>query len=123
MLKFDETKVKEKLCFNPHTMELVGFVDEAVNDDVMKEEFTRLARQQKENEAADEMGNKNPQPDTAEHFLLFMFVMWDQKHQVTKRAVTRYAVGAKSIGTELLKKNRAHYLCFVYPWLYCKPVM
>ena len=35
LLKFDEVKVKEKLCFNQYTMELIGFVGGAINDDVI----------------------------------------------------------------------------------------
>ena len=37
ILKFDEIKVKEKLCFNPHTMELVGFIGGGINNNVISQ--------------------------------------------------------------------------------------
>lgn len=40
--KSDEMKIKEKLCFNPHEIKLVGFVDEAINNGVIKVECSNL---------------------------------------------------------------------------------
>lgn len=39
ILKFDEIKMKEKLCFNPHMIELVGFVGGAINNDAVSHNF------------------------------------------------------------------------------------
>ena len=33
ILKCDEMKIKEKICFDPHTMEIIGFVGGAVNQE------------------------------------------------------------------------------------------
>ena len=103
VLKFDEMKVKEKLVFNPHTMELVGFVGGAVGDDVVTEEFRRLSQQHNEDESKDG-GVGNQRPATAEHLLLFIFTSWDKQQPLIKRAVARYAVGGKSTGSDLVQK-------------------
>ena len=80
VLKFDEMTVKEKLCFNAHTMELVGFVGGAIDNNVIKQELDQLTRDNVEAEMIEESvgqagGDKiaNDRPDTAEHLLLFMF--------------------------------------------------
>ena len=33
ILKCDEMKIKEKICFDPHTMEIIGFVGGAVHQE------------------------------------------------------------------------------------------
>ena len=109
ILKFDEMKVREKLCFNPHTMELVGFVGGGIDNDVIKHEFKRLAKQHAEAEVVEENnvkddGDESLRPDIAQHLLLFIFSTWDKERPVIKRAVARYAVGAKSTGSELACK-------------------
>ena len=35
VLKFDEMKIKEKIVFNPHTNESIGFEDGVCNTDVI----------------------------------------------------------------------------------------
>lgn len=103
--------VKNKLVFNAHTLELVGYVGGAINNDVISTEFSKFAQGQteaeiqEENKPTSEKGNDNNQlPVTAEHLLLFIFSTWDRQQPVIKRAVARHAVGAKSTGTELLVK-------------------
>ena len=112
-------KVKEKLCFNPHTMELVGFVGGAIDNDVIKHEFDRLRQEHVEAEVLEENNGKvsdggtNILPDTAEHLLLFIFSTWDRKQPVIKRAVARYSVGAKSTGSDLAEKIE-HVICALH---------
>ena len=109
VLKFDEMKVKEKLIFNPHKMELVGFVGGAINNDVINEEFRWLSQQHNEDKGKDDngcVGSDNQQHDTAKHLLLFISTSWDKKQHLIKRAVARYAVGAKSTGSDLAEKLR-----------------
>lgn len=103
VLKFDEMKVKEKLVFNPHTMELVGFVGGTVGDDVVTEEFWRLSQYHNEDDRNDD-GSDNQRLDTEEHLLMFIFTGWDKQQPLIKRAVVRYTVGAKSTGSDLLQK-------------------
>ena len=76
IIKFDKMKIKEKLCFNLHTMELVGFVGGAIDDDVIKNEFDCLKRYDQASEATED--NSDSVGD-AEHLLLFMFTTWDRK--------------------------------------------
>ena len=80
ILKFDEIKVKEKICFNPHTMEIVGFVDGAVNEDVITREFEEIVNDKiMEEEITSTFADTSdtPLPDTADHLLLFMVSTWD----------------------------------------------
>ena len=55
----------------------------------------------------------NSQPDTAEHLLLFIFSTWDLHRPLIKRAVARYAVGAKLLDAELLQKIE-HVICALH---------
>ena len=107
ILKFDEIKVKEKICFNPHTMEIVGFVDGAVNEDVITREFEEIAYDKiTEEEIASTFADKSdtPLPDTADHLLLFMVSTWDREQPVIKRSVARFTVKAKSDGETIAKR-------------------
>ena len=109
ILKFDERKRKEKLRFNAHTTELVGFVGGAIDTDVVLHEFTRLQKLHQDAEIDEECidvseARNDNLPDTAEHLLLFIFSSWDKKQQVMKRTVARYTVGAKSTGHKLKLK-------------------
>ena len=64
VLKFDKMKVKEKLVFNPHTMGIVGYIGEGINDDVIGEEFKKLVKQHdtEEGKDKDDGESMNPQP-------------------------------------------------------------
>ena len=44
ILKFDEMKVEEKLGFNPHTMELIGFICSDIDNNVISNEFKKLGQ-------------------------------------------------------------------------------
>lgn len=97
VLKFDEMKVKEKIVFNQHTNEIIGFVDGGIDVDVLKKEMIDMSN--------DETAGKNKKnlPPIAKHFLLFMFCRWDNVGNPMKRSVARYSV-SNSTGEGLARK-------------------
>lgn len=102
-LKFDEIKIKEKIVFNPHTNEIIGFEDGVFNIDVIT---TELAAILSNNTAPSLKGEKNRQkPTVAKYILVFMFIPWDHDSNPMKIVVARFSVGS-STSEELCNKIR-----------------
>lgn len=83
ILKFDEMKIKEKMVFNPHTNEIIGFTDPTLTVDVLKSELETMDKDVQE--------GKRTKPQIAKNILVFMFERWDGEPM--KRVVARYSVG------------------------------
>jgi hypothetical protein len=113
VLKFDEMKIKEKICYNPHTHEIIGFEEGAVESDVIKKEIdSLLASMVVDTASKDEAKGKKPTvkedeerkiPSTAKHILVFMFILWDRRGSPMKRVIARYSVGSSN-GEDLYTK-------------------
>ena len=71
VLKFDEMKIKDKVIYNPHTNEIIGFEDGACNKDVMT---TKLANIIGGDTDKDESDDSRDKPSIAKHILISMFI-------------------------------------------------
>ena len=110
VLKFDEMKIKEKVAFNPHTNEIIGF-DSKLKDDVLEKEIkTEIEDLCKDTTTTtSEISSRSKKPNLAKQILVFMFILWDSKGNPMKRVVARYSVG-KSNG-EVLCQIIEHVIC------------
>ena len=95
-------KIKEKIIFNPHTNEIIGFEEGAFNTDIVK---TELAGIIDECAQIEQTNDNRAKPSVAKHILLFMFIRWDKEGNPMKRVVARYSVG-KSTGEDIMNKIR-----------------
>lgn len=100
VLKFDEMKIKEKMVFNTHTNEIIGFTDPTLTVDVLKVELENMDKEVQE-------GGERKKPEIAKNILVFMFERWDGEPM--KRVVARYSVG-KANG-EFLHNTILHVVC------------
>ena len=89
-------KIKEKIVYNPHTHEIIGFEEGGLNPDVLLKEFQSIGNITEEHK---------DKPSIANHILLFMFRRWDSKGNAFKRSVARYSV-RNSNGESLKRKIR-----------------
>ena len=110
VLKFDEMKIKEKIVFNFHTNEIIGFEGDAWNTDVIKTELADILDENDNNEDAldrtcdrEDIFDSREKPKLAKHILVFMFILWERNANPMKRVVTGYSVG-KSTGEDLMVK-------------------
>ena len=102
ILKWDKMKVKEKIVYNPRTHEIVGFVEGAVEEDVILKSFNDFINSGETNENED-VKSIDKRPAVAQHILVFMFVLWDSKGDDSKQIVACYSV-AKSNDEDLVRK-------------------
>ena len=91
-------KIKEKICYNFHTHEVIGFEEGALEVDVLMKEFNAIHKRN-ETEKVDAL------PDVAKHILLFMMRRWDKFRDPLKRSIARYSVGSSN-GENLERKIR-----------------
>ena len=103
VLKFDEMKIKEKIVYNFHTHEIIGFEGDAYNTDVMKVELADILDDEPGDSDGEEDASGRDKPTLAKHMLVFMFILWERNGNPMKRVVARYSVG-KSSGEDLMTK-------------------
>lgn len=107
ILKFDEMKVKKKICYNFHTHEIVGFEEGALNIDVLKKEFNALHQNVDEDEDSQKI------PPVAKHILLFMMRRWDKVGDPMKRSIARFSVDSSN-REDIKRKNNECDPCAIH---------
>ena len=98
ILKFDEMSIKEKIVYNRHTNEIIGFVEGGLDEDVLQSEFDALATS-----GEDENNDGDTLPSIAKHILVFILRLWDSKGNSLKICVARYSVSSSN-GEDLKRK-------------------
>ena len=89
-LKFDACHICDKVRFNPHTNELVGFTHDAFDENVLLRDLPDLdCETEVKSPKSNDFSTKK-----AKQYILFMVSRWEQKDKPIKRVITRYAVGA-----------------------------
>ena len=72
-LLFDYMLIKNKVKFDPHTHELVGFNEGALKKDVLMKELESLDDQQSTSGSSKTL----VRPELSQQFLIFIFSSWD----------------------------------------------
>ena len=89
-LKFDACHICDKVRFNPHTNELVGFTHDAFDENVLLRDLRDLnCEAEVKSPKSNDFSTKK-----AKQYILFMVSRWEQKDKPIKRVIARYAVGA-----------------------------
>ena len=90
VLKFDEMKIKEKIVFNMHTNEIIGFEGSVCNTGVIATELESMLSYYSwsvEPSKNDIQDTSRKRPCIAKHILVFMFILWDKESSPMKRVV------------------------------------
>ena len=100
-LAFDAMSIKEKVKFDPHSNELVGFEQGALTENVLLKEMEELDASATQK---DEL--KSLRPSLSKQFLIFIFTTWDVDNTVMKSVVARYSTGSGITSEFLVPKIR-----------------
>ena len=92
-LSFDSMSIKNKVKFDPHSNELVGFAEGALKEDVLLRELVALD--------ATTAVKKQLRPELSQQFMVFIFTSWDVENTEIKSVVARYSTGS-GIKAEIL---------------------
>ena len=106
-LKFDACHIADKVKYNPHTNQLVGFSYNAFDKDVLLEDLNKLT-----NTVTDD-DNKIVNENRAQQYLIFMINRWEKNSKPLKYVVARYAVGA-GVSSTLLLSEIPKIICGLY---------
>ena len=92
-LKWDAAHVAEKVVYNFHTHELIGFTHDAFDVDVLLAELEAQTVGNDDTDADDDDDDDSTQkqPVHAKQFLIFMVTNWETKMVKVKHVVARYA--------------------------------
>ena len=101
-LPFDSMSIKNKVKFDPHTHELVGFEEGALKENVLLKELEALDQQS----AGGTVQKKSLRPDLSQQFLIFVYTSWDADTAEMKSVVARYATGSGITAEFLVPKIR-----------------
>ena len=97
-LKFDACHICDKVKYNPHTNQLVGFTYNAFDKDVLLEDLNKLSNVEVDNSKQAMSENR------AQQYLIFMINCWEKQAKPLKYVIARYAVGAGVTATLLLSE-------------------
>ena len=104
-LSFDSMSIKNKVKYDPHSNELVGFAEGALKEDVLLSELNALY--------ASSPKKKDLRPDLSQQFLVFIFTSWDVDSVELKSVVARYST-ASGIKAEFIVSRIREIICALY---------
>ena len=106
-LKFDACHICDKVKYNPHTNQLVGFAYNAFDKDVLLEDMNTLANTETDSSKTSVRENR------AKQYLIFMINRWEKDAKPLKYVVARYAVAA-GVSSSLLLSEIPKIICGLY---------
>ena len=106
-LSYDSAKCRDKVIYNFHTGELMGFAHDAFDRNIIEEEWKHaVAKASAAVKDKKQSAKKALTPKLAKHFLLFYFTSWEAKAEKTQMCVARYGMDTISgtwLATEIRK--------------------
>ena len=115
-LAFDSKKIKEKVVFDEHTGEIVGFSQDFFEQNIIFDEIKKFSSDNgddgDDDDAPDAASNNaalddqeaEEGPNLIEHYLVFIFTTWEKsRRRKIQFVAARY--GLKSIDTEFLYRK------------------
>jgi len=106
-LKFDACHICDKVKYNPHTNQLVGFSHDAFDKNVLLEDLNKLTGVHVEDFKTRVDNNR------AKQYLIFMINRWEKNAKPMKYVIARYAV-ASDVSSSLLISEIPKIICALY---------
>jgi hypothetical protein len=115
-LSYDSAKCRDKIIYNYHTGELMGYAHDAFDVNLIQAEWKQAAKNA-EAKNGGASAKKESKPKLAKHFLLFYFTSWESRSRKTQMCVARYGMDS-IMGSWLAKEIRKIIACLdVYGFL------
>ena len=97
-LKFDACHIYDKVKYNPHTNQLVGFAYDAFDKNALLEDLHKLSDDHCEDSKSKVNDNR------AKQYLIFMINRWERNMKPMKYVIARYAVSSGVSSSLLLSE-------------------
>jgi hypothetical protein len=85
-LSYDSAKCRDKIIYNYHTGELMGYAHDAFDVNLIQAEWKQAAKNA-EAKNGGASAKKESKPKLAKHFLLFYFTSWESHSRKTQMCV------------------------------------